>query len=600
MQHPTTPSAPGPAGPAVPAEPSLRALAPEVLAGIPRVLALPLLLLTTGVLVVHLRDREQDRSAGRQRGLGRVRLQAQTLERELKWATFAMLGIAEDPAVHQQLSGADRRHDLQRSFERLCRVSRAFDQARLLDADGRELVRVNFASGVGTPVPEPQLQSKANRYYFERAWELRRGSAYISPFDLNVEHGILETPPKPVIRLATPAFDEEGRKRGVIVLNYLGAELLTRLRRAAHPAPGLGLLVNREGFYLEGPTPSESWGFAFGAPPTFSTAHPEAWKHMAGTDSGALLLEQGLYTYRALAPQLSAGEGRESDRVDLGLLALAYLPRAELYVNATTRLWRMLWAGGLLVLILIAVSWRLAYASALRRSNEQLLAQSEARLRRLSARLLETQEAERRYVSRELHDDVGQLATALSIDLARAGRIEDGPSRDELIRRAQEGGERLLEAVRRVASGIRSAELEDLGLEGALRAHFADVEQRTGLRIRAHLALDSLDAPTGVAVQLYRIVQEALSNVLKHSGVRAADVELLAQRGALHLSIADAGAGFEANAPTDGIGLLGMRERAELLGGQLLVETAPGAGTRVVVTLPETARTRPHAKGEPQ
>jgi len=563
-------------------------LAPQVLRRIPLILTPWFTVLAVAAGAVLWRDRELDQTLGREQSSGVVELQAEIVERELEWAAFTILDLSRDLAVVEYLSGENRRDDVESEFRHFCAVNGVFDQVRLIDGEGTEIVRVNYDGRAAAVVPRAELQSKADRYYVERAWPLPWGAVYVSPFDLNVEHGEVEEPWKPVVRIATPCFDAAGEKTGLIVLNYLGAELLRRLARAAESTLGWCALVDDDGYFLEAPAGHVSWGFLFDEPPTFARAFPTAWERMASGEGQSFEMERGCFTFRRIAPSL--GPSRRGDRIDLAVRALSMIPRAELYAGSRERLARMAWAGLAVAVLLGLTAWRLAYVAALRRLHEHKLAESEGRLRRLSSQLLDVQEAERRRLSRDLHDDIGQLATAMTIDLGRAQRLQDEAAKEELIERAQTGAAQLLESVRRVSASLRSSALEDLGFAGAVRQHLRDVEGRTGLAVDLTLDLDEDGPPPHVAIHLFRVIQEALANTLKHAGVERASLDVLVRDDVVELTVEDEGAGFDPDHEAEGVGLLGMRERIELLGGHFEVRSAPARGTRIRATVPLDAR----------
>jgi len=213
-----------------------------------------------------------------------------------------------------------------------------------------------------------------------------------------------------------------------------------------------------------------------------------------------------------------------------------------------------------------------------------------ARMQTLSRRLVQVQEAERRTIARELHDEAGQSLTSLLYGLRvlerdQAGNPEASARAAELTRTA----ESVLESLHGLAANLRPASLEHLGLEAAIRQHLAGIGSSTGLQVRfkAH-GLGAARLPSTVEIALYRIVQEALTNVVRHA--RATSVDVLAERreGRLVLVVEDNGAGFDTAqaAGSEQLGLLGMKERAEAVGGTLTVESAPSVGTTVVADVP--------------
>src|SRR5581483_10224134 len=132
-----------------------------------------------------------------------------------------------------------------------------------------------------------------------------RGEVFISPFDLNVEHEQIERPLKPTIRFATPVFDRAGAKRGVLVLNYLGAVLIRKLSAVSVNFPGSAMLLNRAGYFLHGPNPDDEWAFMPGLgrdDRTLATYYPEEWEWISGLARGHFQTRRGLFTFLTMAP----------------------------------------------------------------------------------------------------------------------------------------------------------------------------------------------------------------------------------------------------------------------------------------------------------
>lgn len=225
---------------------------------------------------------------------------------------------------------------------------------------------------------------------------------------------------------------------------------------------------------------------------------------------------------------------------------------------------------------------------------EEALRDSAERLQKLSRRLLTVQEEERRHLSRELHDEFGQLLSAISMHLHIAKSLA-GPSASARLADAdalvQQAGER----VRTLALELRPSMLDGAGLEGTLR-WLAEQHTRQG-RITVTVTGTVAEVPSDVAITCFRIVQEALTNVVRHAGATNARIQLQHQLGWLRVAIEDDGIGFDvvatrAQAAASGhLGLTGMRERAEILGGHVDVISNPQAGTRVSVSLPLPAAT---------
>lgn len=211
------------------------------------------------------------------------------------------------------------------------------------------------------------------------------------------------------------------------------------------------------------------------------------------------------------------------------------------------------------------------------------------RLRVLTDRLVTTQEEERLRISRELHDEAGQALTSLKInlDLLRAGLPADQEYlRTRLTDLASLTGE-TMDTLRTLAHDLRPPGLDAFGLNVALEGLCHDYSTRTGL-LAAYEGVELPGLPTTVALSLYRFVQEALTNIAKHAQARHVAVHLQRDDGELVLSVADDGNGFtyDPNVSQGGVGLVSMHERADLLGGRLDIDTAPGRGARLIIHVP--------------
>jgi signal transduction histidine kinase len=219
---------------------------------------------------------------------------------------------------------------------------------------------------------------------------------------------------------------------------------------------------------------------------------------------------------------------------------------------------------------------------------EQVRENSE-RLQFLARRLVEVQENERRYVAQELHDEVGQALTSLILGLKLIEKKANDP---EMVRAEVEGIGQVLdnamENLHQLAVHLRPAALDKLGLEAALRQHVQSVSNRYGLEIRFGMIGVEGRLSTKVETALYRIVQEALNNIARHAHATGVDILIQTRNGSLILIIEDNGTGFDMQAAMKGdrLGIFGMSERAEMLGGKLTIESSPGKGTTVLVEAP--------------
>ncbi len=252
------------------------------------------------------------------------------------------------------------------------------------------------------------------------------------------------------------------------------------------------------------------------------------------------------------------------------------------------------------VLLLLALATGLYTFQANRKTFERLsqLAQrlrwQSEQLRKLSWKLIDVQEETLRQVAHDLHDEFGQILTAIGIMLNRAGQKSPSSAMHDEIRKVKEIVEETLQNVRDRSQIFRPAILDDFGLGKTIEWLAGQFSRQTGIIVHLECTPSEVLFPGEDAIHIYRIVQEALSNVARHSGAEEAWVVLERCENELKVEIRDAGKGFspggEMNqAAGEGFGLMGMRERARRLKGALTIESAPGKGTRIEVRIPINA-----------
>lgn len=236
----------------------------------------------------------------------------------------------------------------------------------------------------------------------------------------------------------------------------------------------------------------------------------------------------------------------------------------------------------------------------LHRKTERLR-ESEDKLRRLAAHLISVREEERAHIAREIHDELGQVLTGLKMEVTwLARRLKEAPlieKTDSMCKLIDSS----VQTVRKIATGLRPEMLDDMGLVAAVGWQAKEFQKRTGIRARVKLPPESTKLDIDVATTMFRIFQEILTNVARHSRATRIDVELAIGEKAgekageekVTLEVVDNGVGI-ADADLNGkksLGLLGMHERALLFGGEVRITGAGGEGTRVLVSIP--ARSRP-------
>jgi two-component system sensor histidine kinase UhpB len=219
------------------------------------------------------------------------------------------------------------------------------------------------------------------------------------------------------------------------------------------------------------------------------------------------------------------------------------------------------------------------------------------RLAVLSTRLLAAQESERRTIARELHDEIGQALTAVSVNLQTLMAAPDAAERGEVLDESLTITQQTLRQVRNLSLDLRPSLLDDLGLGPALRWYLERQAQRLGCTISLDDNLGDVRYPAPIETTCFRVAQEAITNVARHSSAQEVRVTVRRDPAELRLEVEDDGAGFDVEAAREraargqSLGLLGMEERAALAGGHIEIASRPGHGTRLVARFPVGADT---------
>ncbi|MDR2924733.1 MAG: DUF3365 domain-containing protein [Azoarcus sp.] len=267
------------------------------------------------------------------------------------------------------------------------------------------------------------------------------------------------------------------------------------------------------------------------------------------------------------------------------------------YREAQEPAWRTIqfWHGAVWLLGLATIAF--LHVVRRRRAQEQrragdALRESQARLRELARFLQEVRESERTAIARELHDELGQALTALRIDLgwlrkhyARPGNAEGDKVCADRIEGSRALVERTIASMRRISEGLRPGMLDVLGLRAALEHLIQQFGERCSIDCVFHADKDEYELGSDRATAVFRLVQEALTNISRHANAAHADIRMEEVEDELHLLIQDDGIGFDSRAPRKGFGLLGMSERVNMLGGEMSVDGRHGVRISVILPL---------------
>ncbi len=348
--------------------------------------------LTGGFLLLHASQTGADLRVLEAGQLEIVRAVKAAIVAEIAAMRADLLIVADPPVLALDDSS---RALLAERFAAVARHKGVYDQIRLIDARGREVVRVNYGAGIVSVAPPAALQDRSGAYYFQEAIRLRRGEIYMSPFDLSVERSAPEVPLKPAIRVATPAVGSDGRTAGIIVINYLGDHMLRMLRLSTAKTPGEMMLLNSDGYWLAAPSPEDEWGFLIEERRgrTLALRYPEAALRIYSALTGQARLAEGLFTFDTVFP---LNEGWRSaplvtqDPVRTSVYLwkiVSRVPPEAIAQSETERLRRTAPIYAVALLALAFGSVLLAQEVTRRREHERQARASEERRKRLLERI---------------------------------------------------------------------------------------------------------------------------------------------------------------------------------------------------------------------
>lgn len=550
-------------------------------------------------------DRQQEWRLREEQANHRLDLAFELIDRDFDRVRADILYIANQAATRGfDFADPQSREKVEREFSNFLLYKNTYQQIRIIDLKGLETARVNYSNNAVQVIPTSQLQDKKDRYYVRESLTLRPDEVYVSEFDLNQERGQIEKPLVPVIRFVTPICDAAGNVQNLLVANYLGGPLLRELKSIS--LPGRTLLTRGDGGFLLGVEESHSWGWLLNHSRSFVSQFPEAWANPSRHESKCFLDSEGAFAFRKISLHRFRRDTIASKATQNELWLVSYLPPSGVFERSDQLLWRLILWVTLTLLPLLWITRLWAAAAIRRREQAELILQSEKKLRSLSSRLVVIQEEERRAISREIHDQIGQQVTAINLDLKLMQRDAASDSIDSQLQRAIDESEQLLETLHDFATRIRPVELDDLGLHDAVESHIDEFRIRSGIDVAFHSSLDGIELSSVISENVYRLIQESLNNILKHSSASEVWVRIkvdeesdqFATGGSLlTIEVQDNGVGVNevVDSQTDSgeilseksrLGILGMRERVDLLGGVFELESHPQSGTKITVKVP--------------
>lgn len=505
-------------------------------------------------------------------------------------------------------------------FIDLITLEQKYDQVRLLDNTGREMIRVNFKDDRVVLVPEHQLQNKSGRYYFKNTMALEAGATYVSPLDLNVEQGKIELPVKPMLRLGARIDDSTGSTRGIILLNFLGETLFDNVNKFANTDLGRLMIVNADGYWIHNQTTEREWGFMLGHKENrFQIDFPDAWLQISINDTDQLLTPAGLFTFASIYPNLDFDkEGKDlhgpesairTPSLDQFWKIISIVPQSQLdKINAELVL-RWTLVGAVMLSLLALLSFFIAQMQSVRREVDKRISR------------LETQES------------LGQLANSVAHEFnnlllpiyALSKLVMDGEPKEssahrrlEKVVEASQRAKKLLEGV--LVFGKESPDANP-SCDAKTSIENALVLVRDTLPSTIRLDEDYASGVPPIAfstkqlqiifVNLMSNAREALEGrtgtitiTLRETHTSSAESKALGLSRNVkyaHLSVSDTGCGMneetlrQALNPLfttktvgegQGLGLYQVNLMANITGGALLIESVPNIGTNATVWLP--------------
>lgn len=238
----------------------------------------------------------------------RVDLMRQNIKKIFSGITADLEILSSDQELKEFLSEEDDdlREDFVEELTKTATSKKVYDQIRIIDLDGDELIRIDHENGEAKQVPAANLQYKGDRKYFIESLSLEKNEIYISLFDLNVELGVIEKPYQPTLRFATPVYNESGEKKAIMVLNYDGNDLINTLKAFYVEGEGEVIFVNNQGYYYISADKDDEWGFMFEEKKdrTLAVQDPELWNNFLGNQKGSLIRNDGVYFFETVIPNI--------------------------------------------------------------------------------------------------------------------------------------------------------------------------------------------------------------------------------------------------------------------------------------------------------
>ncbi len=504
---------------------------------------------------------------------------------------------------------------------------RLYDQIRFLNESGMEIVRINFNDGKPAIVPDDQLQDKGGRYYFEDTFILASGEAFVSPLDLNIEHGEIEQPKKPMIRFGAPVFDRNSKKRGVVILNYFGAKLIHNYENISANYLGQCMLLNKEGYWLKGLNPEDEWGFMYKDERgrIFGNTFPAAWQIISNEELGQFYNAKGLFTFKTIYPlfeglKTSSGSGeafapstKQLKYKDYAWKLVSYMPKNILTAESEKMLGGFLSLYAILIILLVYGSWFFTYTKSKRRLTEEILKRTSIELEQTNIRLKEIGQLKSMFIasmSHELRTPLNSIIGFTGIMLQEMSGVINEEQRKQLIL-VKNSGKHLLALINDVIdiSKIETGKVEITIKEFDLSVLAQEIKNSFTVAVDKKALILSLETPATLPIKsderrTKQILVNFISNALKFTDRGEIETKIVKKDQTVEMSVRDNGIGIKkedmdklfktfSRIPIEdrtiegtGLGLYLSKKIADLLGGDIRAESEFGKGSVFTLTLP--------------
>ncbi|WP_432737095.1 response regulator [Maridesulfovibrio sp. FT414] len=519
--------------------------------------------------------------------------------------------------VHKFLASrapADR-IDVEYEFSALCETRKVYDQIRILGNDGMELVRVNYVDGKAVVVPPDELQYKGDRYYFRETLDLEPSGVYVSDFDLNIENGKIEVPHKPMIRISKGIYDKSGERIGVIVLNYLGGQIVDTVAKSGYINNKYfmnSMLLNSKGYWLVSPDRKFEWAFMFPEQKehSFANYNPEEWKKISSSPIGQFASPDGIYTYSTIvvSPEVVVKD-TDGDFRKWKIVCLTTTETIDFILKKTVFRYSLAYCG-VILLILFGALTRAKFVSVRNYGQQKLeLAKKDAEAANI---------AKSEFLARMSHEIRTPMNAIIGLTYL-ALKIEMTPKLRDYLTKVEASAKALLGIINDILD-FSKIEADRFELEMAdfqLDDVFNDVlnlfgyqAEQSGIELLLMVKSNVPNLLIGDRLRLGQIIINLVGNAIKFtkSGEVVLTAELIEEKPesvVIQFFVQDTGIGisrehlsklFQPFSQADGsisrqfggtgLGLAISKSLVELMGGEMTVESEPGKGSTFSFAIP--------------